>query len=803
MSVIVGRALPDARDGLKPVQRRILFAMHELGLTPDRPFRKCARVVGDVLGKYHPHGDQAVYDALVRLVQDFSSRYPVLEGHGNFGSVDDDPPAAMRYTETRLAAIAHEAMLNEIASRTVDFIPNFDGSQQEPTVLPAQLPFLLLNGCTGIAVGMATSIPPHNLIEVVNGIIALIKNPKTSDEKLLSLIPGPDFPTGGEILLGSGIKETYLKGKGSIPMRGLAHIEETKPSKGKHKRSAIVITELPFQLSKAGWIEKLADLVNDGKIAGIADIRDESDRDGMRIIVELKRDSDPEKILSELYKRTSLQNNFGAILLAIVEGQPKQLNLRELLNTFIEYRENTIIRRTKHKLSKTTERLEIVIGLIRALGQMKEVITMIEEAKDSSEAKAKLNTCLNLTDRQSEAVLSMPLRKLTGLEKDSLNKEQKDLNSIKKDLEILLINREKLLETLIEELKELKKKFGNPRKTKLIEGGDELIAEKNASMRPSAELQRKQAFESLPKDGKLLIDSENQVKIISPKIIGRMHLEKSSDLVKDINIAKLIWPIEKEPKILAISEMGRIGLLKWEFAGQNPGSINKFLPAGIETEEIINLIAIDEDDSKSLILISSDGRLKRLSMKEIVDLTGRASTILKMKEKVKLKAAIICEKNGSIILISNFGRVLKIEITEDSMPLMGKLAQGQLFMRLFPEEHIIGAASEKEDENKTIAIGTEEGKFIYLKTNNLKKSVKGDLGEIPINLIQNNKATDNAIHLFDRDEFISLRTNEGRIARLDRSKVEELKKNNLQVYSLELNNKEKIERFITLISPEN
>ena len=803
MSVIVGRALPDARDGLKPVQRRILFAMHELGLTPDRPFRKCARVVGDVLGKYHPHGDQAVYDALVRLVQDFSSRYPVLEGHGNFGSVDDDPPAAMRYTETRLAAIAHEAMLNEIASRTVDFIPNFDGSQQEPTVLPAQLPFLLLNGCTGIAVGMATSIPPHNLIEVVNGIIALIKNPKTSDEKLLSLIPGPDFPTGGEILLGSGIKETYLKGKGSIPMRGLAHIEETKPSKGKHKRSAIVITELPFQLSKAGWIEKLADLVNDGKIGGIADIRDESDRDGMRIIVELKRDSDPEKILSELYKRTSLQNNFGAILLAIVEGQPKQLNLRELLNTFIEYRENTIIRRTKHKLSKTTERLEIVIGLIRALGQMKEVITMIEEAKDSSEAKAKLNTCLNLTDRQSEAVLSMPLRKLTGLEKSSLNKEQKDLNSIKKDLEILLINREKLLETLIEELKELKKKFGNPRKTKLIEGGDELMAEKNASMRPSAELQRKQAFESLPKDGKLLIDSENQVKIISPKIIGRMHLEKSSDLVKDINIAKLIWPIEKEPKILAISEMGRIGLLKWEFAGQNPGSINKFLPAGIETEEIINLIAIDEDDSKSLILISSDGRLKRLSMKEIVDLTGRASTILKMKEKVKLKAAIICEKNGSIVLISNFGRVLKIEITEDSMPLMGKLAQGQLFMRLFPEEHIIGAASEKEDENKTIAIGTEEGKFIYLKTNNLKKSVKGDLGEIPINLIQNNKATDNAIHLFDRDEFISLRTNEGRIARLDRSKVEELKKNNLQVYSLELNNKEKIERFITLISPEN
>ncbi len=283
MSVIVGRALPDVRDGLKPVQRRILFAMYELGLTPDRPYRKCARVVGDVLGKYHPHGDQAVYDALVRLVQSFSSRYPILDGHGNFGSVDDDPPAAMRYTETRLAPIANQALLNEIGSKTVDFAPNFDGSQQEPTVLPAQLPFLLLNGCSGIAVGMATSIPPHNLNEIINGVIALIKKPNLSDEELLKIIPGPDFPTGGEVLLGSGVRETYLKGKGSIPMRGLTHIEEIQPGKGKHRRNAIIITELPYQLSKAGWIEKLAELVNDGKINGIADIRDESDRDGMRV----------------------------------------------------------------------------------------------------------------------------------------------------------------------------------------------------------------------------------------------------------------------------------------------------------------------------------------------------------------------------------------------------------------------------------------------------------------------------------------------------------------------------------------
>ncbi len=283
MSVIVGRALPDVRDGLKPVQRRILYAMHELGLTPERPFRKCARVVGDVLGKYHPHGETAVYDALVRQVQTFTSRYPLLQGHGNFGSVDDDPAAAMRYTETRLAPLSHGALLGELAEATVDFTPNFDGSQQEPAVLPAQLPILLLNGCTGIAVGMATNIPPHNLGEVVDGLVALLRNPQLSDEALLQLIPGPDFPTGGEIPVGTGLREVYMQGRGSIPLRGVAHLEAVQPGKGRHRRHAVVVTELPYQLSKANWIEKLADQVNDGRVSGIADIRDESDREGLRV----------------------------------------------------------------------------------------------------------------------------------------------------------------------------------------------------------------------------------------------------------------------------------------------------------------------------------------------------------------------------------------------------------------------------------------------------------------------------------------------------------------------------------------
>ena len=351
MSVIVGRALPDVRDGLKPVHRRILYAMHELGLVPDRPYRKCARVVGDVLGKYHPHGDQSVYDALVRLVQEFSSRYPLLGGHGNFGSVDDDPPAAMRYTETRLAPIGNEALLTEIGDATVDFIGNFDNSQQEPTVLPAQLPILLLNGSSGIAVGMATNIPPHNLGEVVDGLIALIDNPALPDEKLVQLIPGPDFPTGGEIIDTQGIWEAYTTGKGSVPVRGVSRFEEVPFGRGRNRRTAIIVTELPFQVNKAGWIEKMADLVNQGKLEGIADLRDESDRDGIRVVIELKRDTHPQKVLNALYRQTVLQSNFSISMLALDHGLPRQMPLRDMLQCFLAFREEPLTRRYQHQLT--------------------------------------------------------------------------------------------------------------------------------------------------------------------------------------------------------------------------------------------------------------------------------------------------------------------------------------------------------------------------------------------------------------------------------------------------------------------
>ncbi len=795
MSVIVGRALPDARDGLKPVQRRILFAMHELGLTPERPYRKCARVVGDVLGKYHPHGDQAVYDALVRQVQTFSSRYPILDGHGNFGSIDDDPPAAMRYTETRLAEISSEAILSEIDSDTVDFSPNFDGSQQEPNVLPAQLPFLILNGCSGIAVGMATSIPPHNLNEVINALIKLIKNPDISDEKLLDIIPGPDFPTGGEILLSSGIKDTYTKGRGSIPMRGIAHIEEINPGKGKHKRNAIIITELPYQLNKASWIEKLADAVNNGKVNGIADIRDESDREGMRILVELRRDSDPKKILNYLYQKTSLQSNFGAILLALVNGQPVQLTLKELLINFLDFREHTIIRRTKYHLNKIKDRQEILNALIKAISNLRKVITLIEESKDVAEAKNQLIIHLKVNERQADGILGMPLKKLTGLEQSSLKTEIISLKEKRMQLELIIDNREILLDNMINEFKILKKKYGSKRRTKLIEGGDKLIAEKIATQRPNRELKRQQALNALSKDSTIVIQSNNQIKILNSNTLKKMNLADNMHLGKDNNPTKLRWPINEKPKILAISDLGKIGLLKWEFAGKQPGSLEKFLPAGLEKEKIINFIPIETKENISIGLLSSDGKFKRISLEDIIDMSNRATTIVKLKDHISLKKGFICKENEYLIIISNLGRILKIKIENKVFPLLGKLAQGPTVIRLFPGETIVEAISINEPTNVDLILVTKEGSFFKLKAKEIRNNQKGDIGSMSVQL----KNSDKVVGAYSSDSSIIIKTNHKRIGLINQTRLINNDYNKIYSDIILLNANEKIEELNTLI----
>ncbi|KZR83657.1 DNA topoisomerase (ATP-hydrolyzing) subunit A [Synechococcus sp. MIT S9504] len=784
MSVIVGRALPDVRDGLKPVQRRILYAMHELGLTPDRPYRKCARVVGDVLGKYHPHGDQAVYDALVRQVQTFSSRHPLLDGHGNFGSVDDDPPAAMRYTETRLAPIAHEALLDEIGDDTVDFAANFDGSQQEPTVLPAQLPFLLLNGCAGIAVGMATSIPPHNLGEVVDGLVALVRKPDLSDEKLLALIPGPDFPTGGEVLLGSGIRDTYLRGRGSIPMRGVAHVEEVQPGKGKHKRNAVIVTELPYQLSKAGWIEKLAEQVNDGKIGGIADIRDESDREGMRIVVELRRDAETDTVLKDLQRRTSLQSNFGAILLALVDGQPRQLSLRRMLQTFLEYRELTLIRRTTHALRKTEDRLEVVEGLITALASLQKVIAMIQEARDASTARASLMVQLDLSERQADAVLAMPLRRLTGLEQESLRQEAEELRAERQRLRLLLDNREQLLDALVQELRQLKKRFATPRRTRLVEGGDHLLAERAANQRPNAELQRRQALDALPPESRILIQTDGQVKVVSPQLLGRLHLNEPVGLGDEPSPARLILPINPAPRLLALTASGRIALVRWEFAGQQPGGLERFLPTALEGETVINLLRLPQVDDKdtnsrmSLGLLTTDGRFKRLPLDEIQELSGRAATILKLKEGVSLLSAAICEQGGTVAVLSDIGRILCLPVEEQCLPLMGKLAQGPMTMRMLPGENLVGAVSQPAASSNSestnsgeVLIGTNNGDLIRLSLSDVRRCKRGDLGEIAVKVSGDGKENVRLVSVCESADLVGVVTNKGRHARIQNTTI--------------------------------
>ena len=796
MSVIVGRALPDARDGLKPVQRRILYAMQELGLTPDRPYRKCARVVGDVLGKYHPHGDQAVYDALVRLVQTFASRHPLLDGHGNFGSVDDDPPAAMRYTETRLAPIAHQALLEEIGDDTVDFASNFDGSQQEPTVLPAQLPFLLLNGCSGIAVGMATSIPPHNLGEVVDGLIALIRQPGLSDERLLQLIPGPDFPTGGEVLLSSGLQDTYLHGRGSIPMRGVAHTEEVQLGKGRHKRNAVVVTELPYQLSKAGWIEKLAESVNDGKIGGIADIRDESDRDGMRVVVELRRDAEPDKVLQDLQRRTALQSNFGAILLALVNGQPQQLSLRQLLQTFLDYRELTLIRRTSHALRKTEDRLEVVEGLITALNNLQAVIAMIQKAQDAGSARASLMVQLDLNERQADAVLAMPLRRLTGLEQESLRQEVDNLRDERERLKLLLENRDQLLDAMVSELKTLKKRFSTPRRTRLVEGGDALIAERAASQRPNTELLRQQALAALPGDGRLLIQADGQVKIVTPQVLGRLHFGDPCPVSDAPSPARVILPIEPPPRLLAISANGRVALVRWEFAGQQPGALERFLPSGLEGDPIVAItpLPVQERSDLSLGLLSSDGRFKRLPLADVLDLSGRATSVVKLKEGVQLKTAVICREHQDLLLVSDIGRMLRLPINEDVLPLMGRLAQGPMTMRLLPGEDLVGALCPSEP---TVLLVSEQGHLARIDLTSIRPSQRGDLGSMAIQLTGN---ADRITGLAEANGLIGMVSTEQRHGRIDPTTLEITNSGDTFSNQIELHKGEAITDLIPQIS---
>ncbi|MBC7293015.1 MAG: DNA topoisomerase 4 subunit A, partial [Thermoleophilia bacterium] len=471
MSVIVGRALPDVRDGLKPVHWRVLFGMHEAGMQPNRPYRKCARIVGDVMGNFHPHGDQAIYDALVRMAQDFSIRYPLVDGHGNFGSVDGDAAAAMRYTECRLSRIATE-MLRDIDADTVDWVPNYDESREEPTVLPSRFPNLLVNGSSGIAVGMATNIPPHNLRETIDATVALIDNPSLGSADLMRYLKGPDFPTGGLIMGTAGIREAYETGRGRVVVRARAHTEPLKQGK-----TAIIVTEIPYQVNKAQLIEKIAELVRDKKITEISDLRDESDRSGMRIVIELKREAVPKVVLNKLFKHTAMQSTFGVNMLALVDGVPKTLSLRDLLRHYIAHQRDVIVRRTRFELDKARKRAHILEGLLVAIGRLDEVIRIIRSSEDTEAAKVGLMTRFGLSEEQAQAIVDLRLRNLTALERHKLEEEHRDLLERIAYLEDILGSETRVYEVIKEELLEIRQMYGDGRRTEILPSEDEIDIE--------------------------------------------------------------------------------------------------------------------------------------------------------------------------------------------------------------------------------------------------------------------------------------------------------------------------------------
>ena len=740
MSVIVGRALPDVRDGLKPVHRRILYAMYELGLTPDRPFRKCARVVGDVLGKYHPHGDQAVYDALVRMVQDFSSRYPLLSGHGNFGSVDNDPPAAMRYTETRLAAITDRGMLNDISHAIVDFTNNFDNSLQEPVVLPAQLPILLLNGCTGIAVGMATSIPPHNLGELVDGLIALIDNPDVSDEKLWKIIPGPDFPTGGQIINTNGIKEAYATGRGIIPVRGVTRIETLNVGRRRRKeRTAIIVTELPYQVNKSGWIEKMADLVDQGRLEGIADIRDESDRTGMRVVIELKRDANPNTVLKELYKKTALQSNFGVISLALVDNKPCQLSLRQLLEEFLKFREQTLTRQYSHELEEAQNRVHLLEGLLIALNNLDQVIDILRNAADGTTAKFRFQEELDISDTQANAILAMPMRRLTGLEQQKLQSEYNELQTKINELQTLLDDRHELLKTLKKDLRSLKRKFGDPRRTKMVSPTKDTKAKSTGSeLEPKSSFSKQEdnsekklkssdspqpltlfSLQKPPEDAILEITHSSEAAWRSPKIKGLEHpiysatIGEKTELMVITDTSKAYSVTVAEIPPVTIQSIPLLNLLaKGTQRDANRVIYSGFLPKALQGQD--------------LLLLTKLGRIKRIAMSQLTSLTNRGLVLVKLRDGDRLDYACPTREGQEVLIATSGGRVLRLPVTDEIIGVMGRNAQGNQALKLRYGETLVSCISLNLGKDILLISNLGYGKRLPLK--NLRVGKLGDIG---------------------------------------------------------------------------
>ena len=690
MAVNVSRAIPDVRDGLKPVHRRILYAMGGLNLYYDKPFRKCARIVGEVMGKYHPHGDSSVYDALVRLAQDFSIRYPLIDGHGNFGSVDGDSPAAMRYTESRLSKISSE-MLRDIDKNTVDFYPNFDETEMQPVVLPSKLPNLLVNGANGIAVGMATNIPPHNLGEVISGIQALIKNPEIEIDELIKYIPAPDFPTGGIIMGRTAIKNAYKTGRGGIVLRGKAEIEEHD------NRTRIVITEIPYQVNKANLIIQMADLVKNKKLDGISDIKEESDRDGMRIVVDVKRDANPQVVLNSLYKHTQLQVGDGIIFLALVDGYPKILNLKEMLYHYLEHQKEVLTRSTQYDLGKALEREHIVKGLVIALANIDDVIRIIKKSSDKQDAINSLIKNFELSEKQANAILEMKLSRLTGLEVSKLKEELTELEKTIADLNDILAKPERVLNIIYDDLENVKKSYNNPRKTEIsIDMGDIDIEDLIA---------REDVVISMTHEGYIKRMSVSEYRAQKRGGVGiSAHKTKEEDFVENL----LITCTHND--LLFFTNFGKVYSIKAyevpeaQRAAKGRAIINLLQLS--QDEKVTAVIPLEKDQKGNLIMATKKGLIKKTDLKEFESIRKVGKIAIKLLEGDNLIGVDLTDGTNDILIASNKGKCIRF--SEKDVRMVGRDTQGVRSINLEKGDFVVDMAIINDAKQQFITI-TENG----------------------------------------------------------------------------------------------
>jgi len=754
MSVIIGRAIPDIKDGLKPVHRRTLFALHETGSAWNKPYKKSARIVGDVIGKYHPHGEVAVYDTLVRMAQDFSLRYPLVDGQGNFGSIDGDPPAAMRYTEVRMKKITQE-LLADIDKNTVNFVPNYDGSLQMPEVLPARLPNLLINGSSGIAVGMATNIPPHNLNEVIDGIVHLIKHPKASLEKIMEFVPGPDFPTGGYIFGLEGIKNAYRTGRGLICLRAKAMIEKGR----KNERDRIVINEIPYQVNKSRLLENIASLVNNKKIEGIADIRDESDREGMRIVIEIRKGEYPEIILNNLYKHTALQTSYGVIMLAIVEKQPKLLGLLDVIRYFISHRQDVIRRRTRFELKKAELRAHILEGLTIALDNLDEIISLIRASRTVDQARKGLITNFHLTKIQAQAILDLQLQKLTRLEREKIQREYRDLKKLAAKLRKILRSDELILNIIVDELKEIKEAYQDERKTEIKE-------ETISDLKPEDLIKEEDVAITYTSSGYVKRTSLSYYHFQSRGGKGRRGISmKAEDVVQDLFICST------HSYLLVFTSRGRLYWLKALYIpdvgvssrGKSIRNLVQFTP----DEKVSSIVAVkDFSGDRYVVMLTSNGRMKKTRLSDFRNIRKGGIIAIGLKPKNELLAAKLTDGKKEILIGTKLGKAIKFN--ESQIRSMGRQATGVKAITLSPKDKIIGMIV-AGPEDKYVFTASEKG--LGKKTDINRYPLRRRGGKGVINLRVNSRIGKAIGMVGISDEELILITKIGKVIRIKTEQV--------------------------------